>query len=47
MDSLYPEYSKNVAYMCLEKQNTHKDSGLFISYLDDILELPYLPYDDK
>ena len=44
MASLYS--SKNVAYICLEKQNIIIKNSL--SYLEDILELPYLPdYDQE
>ena len=40
MAPLCPEDSKNVAYMCLEKQNTHQDSGILYPTCKHLLELP-------
>ena len=48
--SIWPEYSKNVAYMCHQKENTYQDSShLYPTWwtsLEDILDLPNLPDDD-
>ena len=42
MASLCHDVSKKVACMVLEKQNTNHDTGLFLSHLEDILDLPDL-----
>ena len=51
MTFLCPKDSINIAYMCLEKQNTYQDSGLLYptwkTSLEDILELPNLPDNDQ